>query len=55
MTTPNGIFGPVPGARFAEVTDGLSLTAMVGERPPPASLLAGRCAALTCLDHDCRR
>jgi prepilin-type N-terminal cleavage/methylation domain-containing protein/prepilin-type processing-associated H-X9-DG protein len=42
VTTGNGVFGSDPGVRFAEVTDGLSLTAMVGERPPPTSLLAGR-------------
>jgi prepilin-type N-terminal cleavage/methylation domain-containing protein/prepilin-type processing-associated H-X9-DG protein len=42
VTTNDGIFGCFPGARFAQVTDGLSNTAMVGERPPPASLLAGR-------------
>lgn len=42
VTTPDGIFGSDPGVRFAEVTDGLGLTVMVGERPPPAPLLAGR-------------
>jgi len=42
VTTPNGMFGSAPGVRFAQVTDGLSQTAMVGERPPPSSLLAGR-------------
>ncbi|MBA4065097.1 MAG: prepilin-type cleavage/methylation domain-containing protein [Isosphaera sp.] len=31
-----------PGARVAQVTDGTSQTVMVGERPPPASLQAGR-------------
>lgn len=41
-SSPNGVLGPSPGVRFAEVTDGLSYTVMVGERPPPASLLAGR-------------
>ncbi len=41
-TTPNGILGPYPGVHFAEITDGLSQTVIVGERPPPASLLAGR-------------
>jgi prepilin-type processing-associated H-X9-DG protein/prepilin-type N-terminal cleavage/methylation domain-containing protein len=30
------------GASFAQITDGLSQTLMVGERPPPASLEAGR-------------
>lgn len=42
VTAPDGMFGSEPGVRFAAVTDGLSNTAMVGERPPPASLLAGR-------------
>jgi prepilin-type processing-associated H-X9-DG protein len=30
-----------PGSRFAAVSDGLSQTIMVGERPPPDSLQAG--------------
>jgi prepilin-type N-terminal cleavage/methylation domain-containing protein/prepilin-type processing-associated H-X9-DG protein len=38
----NGILGRYPGVNFVEATDGLTLTVMVGERPPPASLLAGR-------------
>lgn len=42
VTAPNGIFGAYPGVRFAGATDGLSQTAMVGERPPPDCLLAGR-------------
>ncbi|HYV35085.1 MAG TPA: DUF1559 domain-containing protein [Gemmataceae bacterium] len=40
----NGSFGPLgkkPGSRFGEITDGLSNTIMVGERPPPDSLQAG--------------
>ncbi len=41
-TTRDGVLGRFPGVRFAEVTDGTSQTVMVGERPPPNSLLAGR-------------
>jgi prepilin-type N-terminal cleavage/methylation domain-containing protein/prepilin-type processing-associated H-X9-DG protein len=37
-----GMLGQKPGTRFAEVTDGLSQTLMVGERPPPALGNAGR-------------
>jgi prepilin-type N-terminal cleavage/methylation domain-containing protein/prepilin-type processing-associated H-X9-DG protein len=37
-----GMLGSGPGTSFAEVTDGLSMTLMVGERPPPASGQAGR-------------
>jgi prepilin-type processing-associated H-X9-DG protein len=37
-----GLFGRTPGSRFAEITDGTSQTLMVGERPPPVSLEAGR-------------
>ncbi len=37
-----GVFGDVPGIRLSAVTDGLSQTLMVGERPPPDSLQAGR-------------
>lgn len=40
--TPDGVLGPYPGVRFTGVTDGTSQTVMVGERPPPDSLLAGR-------------
>lgn len=38
---PDGIFGQ-PGIRLDEIRDGTSQTIMVGERPPPESLLAGR-------------
>lgn len=37
----NGVLGYRPGARLTDVTDGLSQTLMVGERPPPESLQAG--------------
>ncbi|MCE9528276.1 MAG: DUF1559 domain-containing protein [Planctomycetales bacterium] len=37
-----GMLGNEPGTNFAAVTDGLSMTLMVGERPPPASGQAGR-------------
>lgn len=37
-----GVMGQTPGTRFAEITDGMSQTLMVGERPPPASFQAGR-------------
>lgn len=37
-----GILGQYPGTTFGQVTDGLSNTLMVGERPPPASAQAGR-------------
>jgi prepilin-type processing-associated H-X9-DG protein len=38
----NGMLGSYPGVSFMSVTDGLSQTVMLGERPPPDSLLAGR-------------
>lgn len=37
-----GMLGLKPGPNFGEVTDGMSQTLMVGERPPPASGQAGR-------------
>lgn len=37
-----GLLGQRPGPNFGEVSDGLSNTLMVGERPPPASGEAGR-------------
>ena len=36
-----GVLCPPPGTRFEQITDGLSSTIMVGERPPPNSLQAG--------------
>ena len=36
-----GSLGGPDGTQFAMITDGLSQTLMVGERPPPASLQAG--------------
>ena len=37
-----GVLGQPGGTRLADITDGTSMTIMVGERPPPASLQAGR-------------
>lgn len=37
-----GVIGGAPGIRFSAITDGTSQTLMVGERPPPQSLQAGR-------------
>jgi prepilin-type processing-associated H-X9-DG protein len=44
MRSSPGMFssGLGPGSRFSEVRDGLSQTVMVGERPPPGQLQAGR-------------
>lgn len=36
-----GILGYSPGCRIADITDGTSLTILVGERPPPDTLQAG--------------
>jgi len=36
-----GTLGYSPGCRIGDITDGTSMTIMVGERPPPSSLLAG--------------
>src|SRR5579875_800417 len=39
----DGLLGlPGPGIGFSEITDGLSQTLMVGERPPPDTFQAGR-------------
>jgi prepilin-type processing-associated H-X9-DG protein len=37
-----GALGDVPGIKMTAITDGTSQTIMVGERPPPDSLQAGR-------------
>lgn len=37
----NGLLGYIRGVRFADVTDGLSQTYVVGERPPSANLDSG--------------
>ncbi len=37
-----GVFSRAVGIRLTDVTDGLSQTLMMGERPPPHSLQAGR-------------
>jgi len=37
-----GVLGDMPGIRLADIHDGTSNTLMVGERPPPDSLQAGR-------------
>jgi prepilin-type processing-associated H-X9-DG protein len=37
-----GVLGQAVGVRLTEITDGLTQTLMVGERPPPDSLQAGR-------------
>jgi prepilin-type processing-associated H-X9-DG protein/prepilin-type N-terminal cleavage/methylation domain-containing protein len=37
----NGVMGRIPGIRLSEITDGTSVTVMVGERPPPDTLQAG--------------
>jgi prepilin-type N-terminal cleavage/methylation domain-containing protein/prepilin-type processing-associated H-X9-DG protein len=38
----DGVLGSTPGINFSEITDGTSATVMIGERPPPTSLIAGR-------------
>jgi prepilin-type processing-associated H-X9-DG protein len=38
----DGVIGRAPGIRLAEITDGTSSTVVVGERPPPDDLNAGR-------------
>lgn len=37
-----GVLGQFPGIRITDIRDGTSQTIMVGERPPPDSLQAGR-------------
>lgn len=37
-----GVMGDTNGIKFANILDGLSLTLMVGERPPPSTLQAGQ-------------
>jgi prepilin-type processing-associated H-X9-DG protein len=37
----DGVLGPVPGIRLADIIDGTSQTLMVGERPPPEALESG--------------
>lgn len=37
-----GVLGNTPGIGITSITDGTSQTIMVGERPPPSSLQAGR-------------
>jgi prepilin-type processing-associated H-X9-DG protein len=37
-----GVFGQAPGIRLTDVSDGTAQTLMLGERPPPDSLQAGR-------------
>jgi prepilin-type processing-associated H-X9-DG protein/prepilin-type N-terminal cleavage/methylation domain-containing protein len=40
-TTADGALRAQEGVRLAEITDGTSQTLLVGERPPPARLMAG--------------
>jgi prepilin-type processing-associated H-X9-DG protein len=37
-----GAFGSAPGIKLADIRDGTSSTLLIGERPPPNSLQAGR-------------
>lgn len=38
----NGVLNQIPGVNFSAIRDGLSMTLMAGERPPPETLQSGR-------------
>jgi prepilin-type processing-associated H-X9-DG protein len=50
----NGVLGTGFSVRFADITDGMSQTVMVGERPPSANMDAGwwYTSHSTAYDHD---